>query len=620
MCGIVGIVHWGRIPDAMARTRRMAASIRHRGPDDEGYWSDGDVALGAVRLSIVDLAGGHQPMANEDQTVWVVFNGEVYNHVELRRELVVARHAFASSHSDTEVLVHGWEEWGERLPAKLNGMFALALWDARTRSMFLARDRYGVKPLYVTALEGGGVVFASEIRALHASGLVSRTPRPSSIVEYFTQQNLWGQDTFFAGVSLFPPATAERVGASGSRRWRYWDYRFSRGSRLSLADAAVAHRELLQVAVRRQMGSDVPVVCYLSGGMDSSSICAVASQVDAKMRAYSCIFDLDGVGEDRCVDEREFARAAVRWLGIEGIEYEVSSAALPAALRPTIRALEEPRMGMSYQNFLIARRVAHDGKVVLSGTGGDELHGGYVYRYQATAPWRRRRARGPGWAKDLLRRTRTGAGRRGVSPFLALVNVPIPEARIGDAFTPEFLAAGGPLQSVEERVTSLLAECPSDDPWDQMMYLDARAYLHGLLVLEDKLSMAHSLEARVPLLDNDLVDFVCDLPWRHLCDGVTGKIVFRESVRPLVPAEVYRKPKMGFGPPDASWYRGPLRPFLEETLATARIARRGVLQPAFVARVLAEHFAGRVNHVALIWSLLSLEAWCEEFAVLGGDG
>jgi asparagine synthase (glutamine-hydrolysing) len=200
------------------------------------------------------------------------------------------------------------------------------------------------------------------------------------------------------------------------------------------------------------------------------------------------------------------------------------------------------------------------------------------------------------------------------------LNVPIPEERVAEAFTPEFLAACGQRHSVEERVTRLLAECPSDDPWDQMMYLDARAYLHGLLVLEDKLSMAHSLEARVPLLDNDLVDFVCDLPWRHLCDGAMGKIVFRESVRPLVPMEVYRKPKMGFGPPDASWYRGPLRPFLEETLATRRIARRGVLQPAFVGRVLAEHFGGQANHVSLIWSLLSLEAWCEEFAVLGGEG
>jgi asparagine synthase (glutamine-hydrolysing) len=618
MCGIVGIVHWGRVPDAMARARRMAASLRHRGPDDEGYWSDDDVALGAVRLSVVDLAGGHQPMANEDRAVWVVFNGEVYNHVELRRELVAARHAFASSHSDTEVLVHGWEEWGERLPERLNGMFALVLWDARTRSMFLARDRYGVKPLYVAALEGGGVVFASEIRALHASGLVPRAPRPSSIVEYFTQQNLWGEDTFFAGVRLFPPGTAQRADVAGGRRWRYWDYRFPRRSRLSLADAAVAHRELLHAAVRRQMGSDVPVASYLSGGIDSSSICAVASQTDAKMRAYSCIFDLDGVGEDRVVDEREFARAAARWLGIECREYEVSSAALPAALRPTIRALEEPRMGTSYENFLIARRVAHDGKVVLSGTGGDELHGGYVYRYRATASWRGRRVRASAWAKDVLRRALTGARRRGSSPFLALLNVPILEGWVADAFTPEFLAACGRLPSVEERVTSLLAECPSDDLWDQMMYLDARAYLHGLLVLEDKLSMAHSLEARVPLLDNDLVDFVCDLPWRYLCDGDTGKIVFRESVKPLVPTEVYRKPKMGFGPPDASWYRGRLRPFLEETLAPARIARRGVLQPAFVARVLAEHFSGRVNHVALIWSLLSLEAWCEEFGVLGG--
>jgi asparagine synthase (glutamine-hydrolysing) len=612
MCGIAGILHRSALPDAPERARRMAASIRHRGPDDEGYWSDGDIALGFVRLSILDLADGHQPMTNEDGTAWVVFNGEIYNHLELRRELAARGHRFATDHSDTEVLVHGWEEWGERLPERLNGMFAFALWDARQRSLFLARDRYGVKPLYLAEAANGSLVFASEIRALHASGLVERAPRVAGVVEYFLHQNLWGEETMFRGVALFPAGSRERIDPGGRRRERYWDYAFPRSARVGLAEAAAAHRAILHAAVERQIAADVPVMSYLSGGIDSSALCAAAFRLDPGMRAYSCIFDLADVGDDRDVDERAFARAMARHLAIEHVELELPQDALAQALRPTLRALEEPRMGMSYENFLIAQRVARDSKVVLSGTGGDELHGGYVYRYQATAPLGAFRPLSRPWLKRLVRAL------RGERPIEALVNYPLPERRLADAFTPEFLRAAGETPSVAGRLDALLADCPSDHEWDRLMYVDARAYLHGLLVLEDKLSMASSLETRVPLLDNALVDFVCDLPWPLLFDGTTGKLVFRESVRALVPEGIYRKPKMGFGPPDASWYRGKLRPFVAAILAPKRIARRSVLQPVFIARVLDEHFAGRANHVALIWSLLSFEAWCDEFGLFGG--
>jgi asparagine synthase (glutamine-hydrolysing) len=618
MCGIAGIAHFGSLPDAPQRARSMAASIRHRGPDDEGYWSDADVAFGFVRLSILDIAGGHQPMANEEGSVRVVYNGEIYNHRELRLELEAAGHNFASDHSDTEVLVHGWEEWGERLTERLNGMFAFAIWDQRQRCLFLARDRYGIKPLYL-ANTGQGLLFASEIRALHASGLVSRRANAASVLEYFLQQNIWSERTFFEGVTIFPAAHWERVEQDKRTRLRYWDYRFERSSRASLEEAAATHREILQRVVTRQIAADVPVASYLSGGIDSSSLCAAAFRLDPEMRAYSCIFDLNGVGEDRTVDERDFSRAVAGYLGIKRIELELSQDALIDSLAATVSALEDPRMGMSYVNYLIAGRVARDGKVVLSGIGGDELHGGYVYRYQATAPRSVPQLFSRSGIRHLARSFRKAKpGQSIATAILPLLTFPLRDAQRAAAFTPEFLAHAEPVAPVVERLNALLAQCEINHVWDALMYVDARTYLHGLLVIEDKLSMAHSLETRVPLLDNELVDFVSQLPWRLLFDGETGKLVFRESVRPLVPADVYRKPKMGFGPPDASWYRGKLRPFIERRLSPERVAKRGVFRPAFVVDALQAHFTSRANNLPLIWSLLSFDAWCEAFGQFGG--
>lgn len=622
MCGIAGIVHRGALADAPARASRMADSIRHRGPDDEGYWSDSDIALGFVRLSIIDLKGGYQPMANEDERVWVVFNGEIYNHIELRRELQRRGHRFRSDHSDTEVLVHGWEEWGVELPARLNGMFAFAIWDCRDRTLFLARDRYGIKPLYTAMTGDGTLIFASEIRAIHASELVERREDCDGILEYLSQQNTWGPRTLFADVEEFPAAHWERRGPSVVERRRYWDYDFARGGRrMSLAGAAEQHRAILEKVIARQIVADVPVMSYLSGGIDSSAIAAAAFQRDPGMRAYSCIFELDGVGDDRIVDEREFSRAVAAHLGIEHVQLELPQDALTQAIEHTVNALETPRMGMSYVNDLIAARVARDSKVVLSGTGGDELHGGYVYRYGAVQSAHRPAA--PPWLSprfwvDRLR----GVHRQPAVPnqdsiYLQMLNFPIPANRIDEALTPEFLRRAGSYRP-REALAARLNDCPYRDPWDRVMYIDAHTYLHGLLVLEDKLSMAHSLEARVPLLDNELVDFVTRLPWRYLYDGKTGKIVFRESVRPLVPDAIYRKPKMGFGPPDASWYRGALRPFVEDQLRESIVSRRGVFRPDFVRGVLDDHFSGRANNVAVIWSLLTFESWCRSFGMFGG--
>lgn len=615
MCGFVGIVHRGQSQIREGQLKAMAEAIRHRGPDDEGYWQDSDVALGFVRLSIVDLEHGAQPMTNEDDQVVVVYNGEIYNHVELRRELEACGHRFRTDHCDTEVLVHGYEQWGTDLLPRLNGMFAFALWDRTQRTLLLARDRYGIKPLYVAEPEAGVLVFASEIRGLHASGLVTKRENPQGLLEYLSLQNLTGEQTMFAGVRQFPAGSWMKQTPQGDETRRYWDYRFTRSRRLSLGEAADAHREILERVVKRQMAADVPVQAYLSGGIDSSAIVCAAHRLDPNLRGYSCLFDLTGVEEDRIVDERDYSRTVAQRYGIRHIEMELPQDSLTSCLDEVVTALEDLRMGMSYVNYLIAGRVAHDGKVVLSGLGGDELHGGYLYRYQAVRP----QADHASGLMNRLKRLLRGYPSQGTAldTYRNMLNFPIPLDQLDNALTPEFLAAAQGFDA-RQALDDQLAECPPGDIWDTVMYHDARNYMHGLLVMEDKLSMIHSLETRVPLLDNELVDFVSDLPWDLLCDGHTGKIVFRESVRPWVPEAIYSKPKMGFGPPDASWYRGALRPFIERELCERRVRARGIFQPDFVRQTLEDHFSRKANNLPKIWSLLCVESWCRSNDLYGG--
>jgi asparagine synthase (glutamine-hydrolysing) len=598
MCGLSGILHFGATVDAAQRVKMMADSIVHRGPDDEGFWIGPDVALGFRRLAIVDIESGHQPMASADGVIQVIYNGEIYNHRELRAELEKRGHVFRSHHSDTEVLVHGWREWGVCLPEKLNGMFAFALWDASQRSLFFARDRYGVKPLYFARSREGALVFGSEVRTLFASGLIERREDAGAISDYFGLMNFWHGRTPFDGVELMQPASWKLISPSGERTQTYWAFSYNRTRKSDLRQAAEEFRELMLGTVRRQVQADVPVMTYLSGGIDSSSITAAAYALDPKMRAYSCIFNLDKVGVDAFVDERDFSRAVASHLNIDRVELELPQDVMIGRIDHTISALEYPRMGMAYVIDLISQRVSQDAKVVLSGMGGDEITGGYVSRY------------------GLVPRN----GKPGSDPFSvyrAMLNVTISEAERPHAFTPEFLRASGNV-GVLDIIGNAIRNAPSTDPWDVLMHVDATNYLHGLLVLEDKLSMSHSLETRVPLLDNELVDYLLETPWNLLCDGETGKILFREAVRPFVPDAVYRKPKMGFGPPDASWYRGALRSYVESILSPQRIARRGVFRPSWVAQKLAAHMSGEGNWVALIWCLLSFEVWCDQNAVFGG--
>jgi asparagine synthase (glutamine-hydrolysing) len=634
MCGFVGILA-GAPDDGDARqlrrrrTQDALHAIRHRGPDDQQFFHDQQLSLGFARLAIVDLECGTQPMTNETGTLWLVFNGEIYNHLALRRELVGRGHRFKTDHSDTEVLLHGWEEWGEGLLPRLNGMFAFLLWDQQARALVAARDRFGVKPLYY-ARAGDGWLFASEIKAILASGLVVAERDNQAVGEYVLHQNTWGERTFFKGIQEFPKATVMRIQPGGATSRRvYWSPVHRRDAKLRYEEAVLQHRHLLAQAVHAQMMADVPVMSYLSGGIDSSALTALAARSRSDVSAYACLFELAQVGEDRFVDEREFSRAAAQHLGLPLNELELSPLSLVKALDGTIRALETPRMGMAYVNYLIAQRVARDGKVVLSGTGGDEYHGGYVgrYAYVADAP-----APVPAGPRSPLRAAarwlrQLGAGGSSAnagdlpwkSRVATLLNYPVPWAELEQALDPAFLRSVDFDLLAEEQFLRL-RQVEELGPVPAMLALDSDNYLHGLLVMEDKLSMAHSLEARVPLLDNDLVDFTLTMPIDFLYRGGVGKSIFRDSVAPLLPEVVTRKPKMGFGPPDASWYRGPLRSFLEERLASAELASAGVFRPEYLRRKLDGHLAGHENNVPLLWSALSLQSWHLNFCSATREG
>lgn len=622
MCGFIGILAGAtalgapELGDRLADARRSIDAIRHRGPDEQRFWQDQRCTFGFARLAIVDLVCGSQPMANENGRLQLVFNGEIYNHLELRRDLIARGHSFATDHSDSEVLLHGWEEWREDLLPKLNGMFAFLLWDQDRGEMVVGRDRYGIKPVYYANAHGRWV-FGSEIKAVLATGVVPGRRNDQAVAEYLLQQNTWGEGTFFQDVFEFPKAQAWvlRDGVV-VRKHRYWTSQKPRDCPLSYGDAVERHRELLGKAVKAQMMADVPVMSYLSGGIDSSAITALAARERDDVAAYACLFDLDSVGEDRFVDEREFSRAAASHLGLGLNELVLSPHSLEATLDPTIRALETPRMGMAYVNYLIAARVARDSKVVLSGTGGDEFHAGYIGRYQylESAP--------AAVDRSLLSRMRSLAARLAGGPasraegwrerYRNLLNFPVLFAGIGAALEPSFLAsvdAEAVMVTMADRINAV----SSLGPTDAMLHLDSETYLHGLLVLEDKLSMAHSLEARVPLLDNDLVDFVLGLPVDYLRRDGTGKRIFRDAVRPLLPEVVANKPKMGFGPPDASWYRHQLRPFVEERLLGPEFRANGVIRTDFLESQVRGHMTGQQNNTPMIWSALSLQSWMAQF-------
>ena len=621
MCGLAGVLNLTGQPVDSGVLARMTAAVAHRGPDGDGFFTDGGIGLGHRRLSIIDLSdAARQPLANETGDIQLVYNGEIFNFRELRKELEAAGHRFRSQ-TDSEVIVHGYEEWGDACVSKLNGMFAFALWDGRARRLLVARDRYGVKPLYYWHRDDT-LLFASEIKALLQHPLVGVDVDRAALLEYFTFQNQFGDRTLFNDVKLLPAGHVMTASAAGVSRRQYWDFDFAEPA--VAMDAAEYEEELYRrfvTAVKRQLVSDVPVGAYLSGGMDSGGITAVAAGEIPQLSSFTAGFDLSSAsGLELHFDERERAEALSSQFRTEHYEVVLKAGDMERVMPTLIWHLEDLRVGQCYPNYYVSRLASKFVKVVLSGTGGDELYGGY--------PWRYYRAVGSADAGDYVDR------------YFAFWQRMVPPAVIAKLFQPEIWADVKDINTVDVmRGVVAGASGPLERPEDYVnrsLYFECKTFLHGLLMVEDKLSMAHGLETRVPFLDNDVVDFAMRVPVRaklrdlDLKDRLDenavgpkndvyysrtndGKIVLRNMLRRLLPASYVEGAKQGFSAPDASWFRGESIDYVRRLILDPKARIYEFLRPDTVGELVGEHLRGEKNRRLLIWSLISFEWWCRTF-------
>jgi asparagine synthase (glutamine-hydrolysing) len=626
MCGIAGIIERepGASPDRAAIDAMMAA-LAHRGPDGHGAYYDGPAGLGHRRLSIIDLDTGSQPMANEDESIWIVFNGEIYNYLELRRELI-SRHQFRTR-SDTEVILHLYEEMGERCLERLNGMFAFALWDTRTRQLFAARDRMGIKPFYWHAGRDR-ISFASEPKALLAAGLVEAQPDAKALEEYLTFQFCLGDRTLFRDIRRLEPGhylTFRPSRGGDPAVVRYWDFNYKLDTHHTEEYYADELLALLEDSVRLHLRSDVPVGAHLSGGIDSSTVVSVAAQLyGGRLHTFTGAF-ADGAR----FDETTYARVVAERSGCAHHEVWPTAEDFIDAVPWLTYMMDEPAAGPGvFPQYYVSKLASRHVKVVLGGQGGDEIFGGYA-RYLVA------------YLEQCLKGVIYGQQDEGkyvvtwdsIMPNLSLL-------REYQATLQNFWKEGL-FEDQDRRYFRLVSRLDdaealiSPDCWNAESHLrvfdlfrqifhagDTRSYLNrmthfdlktllpALLHVEDRTSMSVSLESRVPLLDHRIADLVTRMPPTIRFKGGDTKRIFREAVRHLLPAEVFnRKDKMGFPVPLAEWSRGPLRDFLADVLLSSRARTRGVYRMTGVERLLdRERSYGRQ-----VWGLLSLELWFRAF-------
>jgi asparagine synthase (glutamine-hydrolysing) len=627
MCGIAGYVLRGGEVRPLPDLERMTRLLAHRGPDDEGYHRDPGCGLGMRRLAIIDLTAGHQPMTNETGTVWVVFNGEIYNYRELREELVGAGHRFATQ-SDTEVLVHGYEQWGDDLPLRLRGMFAFAVRDLERRRTVVVRDHFGIKPLY-WAEAGGAVVFASEIKSLLAWPRLSRELDRAALDQYLSFLYVPDPRTIFRDVRALPPAHSLVIDEAGVRVRRYWQFRPQLGRYRSPAEACAAVRAVFEDSVRAQMVADVPLGVFVSGGIDSTGILAMMTR-HATSRVQS--FTIGFGARERNWDELEPARRVARHFDTEHHEFRIEPDVvelLPRAVRHFDQPFANPTAVILY---LLAGETRRHVKVALAGTGGDELFAGYprylgmqVYRRwrllpeplrRAAATLARRLARdatdgrlGPQRARRFLE---GGAG--GWDDCYVRLMAVLDQERKRSLYTPDLAAATAAEDSAAFLRAHLTGVAGIAEP-ERLMGADLATYLPGnQLAYGDRMSMAQSLEVRVPFVDQRLVDVAGAIPLAWKTPRLRTKGLLRRALAGELPREILAAPKRGLNLPIALWFRGPLLGWVRSLLAPERLRRRGLLRPEAVAAVVGEHAAGRRDHSLFLWALLVLEVWLQEYA------
>lgn len=597
----------------------MTDAIAHRGPDGEGHWIEGNVALGHRRLAIIDLSpAGHQPMISADHRYVLSYNGEVYNFRELRSELEARGYWFRSK-TDSEVVLNALVEWGVKALDRFNGMFAFALWDRKERILLLARDRYGIKPLYI-AHQGATVSFGSEQKAMLAMPEFRRALDKPALLEYFTFQNIFTDRTLVEDIRLLPPghyAVLDLARAQPSLvRTQYWDYDFSEPSgRTSDAQYREELDRLFQQAVARQLITDVELGSYLSGGMDSGSITAIAARSYPYIKTFTCGFDLSSAsGIELGFDERSKAEAMSYHFRTEHYEMVLKAGDMERVLPKVAWHLEEPRVGQSYPNYYAAQLASKFVKVVLSGAGGDELFGGYPWRYYRAVV----NSDFDAYIDKYYLFWQRLVDNRHLKQFFAPIWQDVEHVWTRDIFREVFQR--------HDRIGT------PEDYINHSLYFEAKTFLHGLLVVEDKLSMAHGLENRVPFLDNDLVEFAMRCPvhlkLNNLAEVVRineneagdkqakffrrsrdGKQILRDVMQKYIPPEITRAEKQGFSAPDASWFKGDSIEFVRRTLLSDRARIYQFLDKAAVQGLIQEHLAGTENRRLLIWSLLNVEQW-----------
>jgi asparagine synthase (glutamine-hydrolysing) len=620
MCGITGAV-----PGIDAeRLARMTATLIHRGPDGEGYFSSPEVSLGHRRLAIIDLPGGRQPMTSADGRMTIVFNGEIYNFRELRRELESHGTIFRTR-SDTEVLLEAWAEWGLEAIPRLRGMFAFAVWDAGDRSLVLVRDRLGVKPLYY-AEAAGRLLFASEIKALLAHPDVSRRLYAPAVEDYLTYLYTPPPRTIFEGVRELPPAHWLRWRDGKISTACYWDA-LPQPADDPLEKNVEELRAVLGDAVEARLESDVPLGSFLSGGIDSSSIVALMSRnAGAPVRSFSLGF---GAGAEHYT-ELEYARLVAAKFATDHRELEIEPRC--ADLLPRMVGLFDVPFGnptalLLYSLSELTRRHV---TVALTGDAGDEVFLGYprylgvrLRRFFDAVPRPLRRALGALSARFQEDINGFHARRRlrefissGAAPwqqaYTAWVSYFTPEMR-GALYTPEFRAAVG-AHSAEDFLAGWFARVAGSDPLSQASYADLHSFLpHNLLQYGDRMSMAHALELRQPFTDHHVVEFAMRLPAKQKLGGRQGKLILREAMRPMLPREILERPKLGLNPPMSLWLQNELQPLVERYLSPEAVRRRGWFRPETVAGLVTEFRSGRRDYSLHLWALLVLEEWCRQF-------
>jgi asparagine synthase (glutamine-hydrolysing) len=618
MCGICGVVGCDRARGTNA-VARMSGRLVHRGPDDEGIFHDGPAALAARRLSIIDLDHGHQPIQNEDGSAVVVQNGEIYNYRELKRELERGGHRFATD-CDTEVLVHAYEEWGDDFVERLRGMFAIALWDKRRQRLLLARDRFGIKPLYYRHADRE-LAFASELKAMLEQPGFSREIDPKAVAAYLAFNSIPAPLTIFAEARKLPPGHLLRWEGGELEVRRYARPGPVPGDEIrqgSAAELAAELREVLDDSIRAHLVADVPVGVLLSGGVDSGGIAALASRhLDEPLRTFSVGFEEAGF------DELARARLVAERYGTDHHELILRPDAVEL-LPQLVEAFDEPFGDSSaLPTYLVSQLASEHVKTAMSGEGGDELFGGY-YTYVADL-LARRVGRLAALARPLAEALPSRTGRVGfdykAKRFARAAALPPLERHHGwkEIFSPaaraELAGEGATGWDPLDLYRARYAETEGAEYLARMQDVDLGIYLvDDLLVKTDRLSMAHSLELRVPFLDPKVADFAFSLPTKLKVRGFAKKRLLRQALEPLLPREIVHGRKQGFSIPIAAWLRGPLAPFAREVLAPSALARQGLLDPAAVAPLLDRHCAGREDLSRQIWGLMALTLWFDRYA------